>query len=280
MAATKLILIEGIPGSGKTTAARFVGQWLASQGIRTALFLEGAWDHPADFESVAVFDAQEYAKLLTAFPGEAAFLESQAIVHGGEHFFRYRQLQAAYPDLPGALIAELASREIYELPAETYRRLVRQRWQQFATSAAAGDTTFVFECAFMQNPMTMMLGRHDEPAADAGALVLDLAGIVQPLSPRWLYLHTAGVRASLTQVASARPAEWLDFVIAYHTQQGHGKAQGWEGFDGLVSFYEMRQSVELALLPRLPFPGLLLHRTDWAQDEERIAAFLAETFAG
>ena len=65
---TKLILIEGIPGSGKTSAARFICNWLESHGRRPRLFLEGDWQHPADFESVACLDDAEYARLRAQFP--------------------------------------------------------------------------------------------------------------------------------------------------------------------------------------------------------------------
>lgn len=283
MASTKLILVEGIPGSGKTTTAGFVARWLAARGIPTALFLEGNSDHPADFESIARLDEREFAALLARFPVQASLLKRAARVDGGDHFFRYRDLQDAHPHLPDMLFTALASYEIYELPAATFQRLLRRRWQQFAATAASGDTTYIFECAFLQNPLTMMLGRHDETPAAAGTLVLDLASIVQPLAPRWLYLDPGDVRATLASVAQTRPPEWLEFVIAYHTRQGHGRAQGWRGFDGLVCFYEMRRAVELALLPRLPFPGLLLHHMawadrTWAENEERIASFLTPAF--
>jgi hypothetical protein len=68
-------------------------------------------------------------------------------------------------------------------------------------------------------------------------------------------------------------------VIAYHTQQGHGKTQGWQGSEGLVRFYELRQAIGLALLPQLPFPGLLVPHTLWAAVQEQIDAFLASSFS-
>jgi hypothetical protein len=44
--ATRLILIEGMIGSGKTTTAMRVGDWLARQGENARVFCEGAADHP------------------------------------------------------------------------------------------------------------------------------------------------------------------------------------------------------------------------------------------
>ena len=46
MGAAQLILIEGMIGSGKTTTAVRVGDWLARQGENARVFLEGAADHP------------------------------------------------------------------------------------------------------------------------------------------------------------------------------------------------------------------------------------------
>ncbi len=279
MVETKLILVEGLPGSGKTTTARFVADWLKQRGVETAVFLEGNLDHPADVESVACLDEQEYANLKAQFSAEADFLVSQVVKEGDDYFFRYRYLQQTYPQLPQALVVALARYEIYELSAEKYRRLVRQRWQHFAESAAAEDVTYIFECCFLQNPLTLFLGRHNEPVTAAQAFILELAAAVQALRPRWFYLHPGEARTTLVQAAQSRPQEWLDFVIAYHTQQGHGKAQGWQGFEGLVHFYEMRQAIELALLPQLPFPGLLVHPTDWAADQASITSFLTRTFS-
>ena len=46
MGAPRLILIEGMIGSGKTTTATRVGDWLARQGENARVFCECAADHP------------------------------------------------------------------------------------------------------------------------------------------------------------------------------------------------------------------------------------------
>jgi thymidylate kinase len=56
---TKLIVVEGIPGSGKTTTANFIKELLDERNISNQLFLEGDLNHPADFESVACLDETE-----------------------------------------------------------------------------------------------------------------------------------------------------------------------------------------------------------------------------
>jgi hypothetical protein len=273
---TKLVIVEGIPGSGKTTAAEFIRDWLAERGARTALYLEGDLDHPADFESVACLDEGEYARLLEQFPACRDLLEQRAVIKGGERFLGYRKLQLEFREqLPDELIRQLANYEIYELHIAKYHQLLLERWRAFAELAAQSNEVYIFECCFLQNPLTMYLGRHDEPIEAAKEHILQTAEVIASLDPILIYLHPGEAGETLRRVARVRPQEWLDFVIAYHTQQGHGKAQGWQGFEGMVKFYEMRQSIELDLLTCLPWRSLLVPHVDWAQDQARISAYLS-----
>ena len=58
-AQSQLILVEGIPGSGKTTMAEFVDRWLERNGLRSRLYTEGNLDHPADYKEHAWFTQAE-----------------------------------------------------------------------------------------------------------------------------------------------------------------------------------------------------------------------------
>lgn len=56
----KLILIEGLPGFGKSTAAQLVYEILTEAGNNAQLFLEGNLDHPADYDGAACLTKAEY----------------------------------------------------------------------------------------------------------------------------------------------------------------------------------------------------------------------------
>jgi hypothetical protein len=276
---TQLILVEGIPGSGKTSVAQFIAAWLATRGFETALYLEGDWNHPADFESAACLNRNQYEEIKAQFLQQAAFLDQQVTVRGRDYFLSYRQIEHEYGEqIPPALIDALARFEIYELPIGEFRRLLLQRWQSFADHAAQENRIYIFECCFLQNPLTMYLGRNAESVVSSQTFILEIAESIRILNPYLIYLYPENVEATLRSVARTRPSEWLDFVIAYHTQQGYGKVQGWQGFEGLVQFYELRQRVELELLGRLPFSTLAIRHLDWAQDYARIESGLREIF--
>lgn len=66
--ATKLIIIEGLPGSGKSTAAQIVYDILKHKGINAELYSEGNYNHPADFDGVAYFNSEDFNILQQAHP--------------------------------------------------------------------------------------------------------------------------------------------------------------------------------------------------------------------
>ncbi len=273
---SKLILIEGIPGSGKTSTARFVCERLEQQGRQPALFLEGDWNHPADYESVACLDQREYARLQRQFPAHVDFLSQHARLKNGEWFFSYRKMQQEHAEqAPEALFEALACFEIYDLPAEKHQRLMRHGWQSFAARALDDDFTYVFECCFLQNPTTTLLARHNFPVEAVHRHIMGLADIIQPLQPRLIYLAPQNPRATLEEIRRERPQEWADYVSAYLTGQDYGKAHRLDGFEGVIQFYEMRQALELEFLPELPMPSLVMtDAPDWDRRHQYIESFL------
>jgi len=274
---SKLILIEGIPGSGKTSTARFVCDRLAQQGQQPALFLEGDWNHPADYESVACLEQSEYAGLQEQFPTCLDFLSQHAELKNGEWFFSYRKMQHENPEqAPDALFEALAHFEIYDLPAEKHQRLMRQSWRNFAGRALDDDFTYVFECCFLQNPTTTLLARHNLPVEAIYQHVRALADAIQPLQPRLIYLAPQNPRAALEHVRAERPKEWADYVTGYLTGQEFGKTRGLDGFEGVIQFYEMRQKLEVQLLRDLPFQSLMLEHSgkEWQRCNDEISTFI------
>ena len=47
-----LVMVEGLPGSGKSTTAHGIAAWLVEQQVPVEHWAEGRVDHPVDFEQV------------------------------------------------------------------------------------------------------------------------------------------------------------------------------------------------------------------------------------
>jgi hypothetical protein len=183
-------------------------------------------------------------------------------------------------DQAHALASVLADDDIYNLTPGDFMRLTLDRWEDFATKAAAGDAVYVFECCLLQNQLTTLMAVHDLPPEPIGAHLAQIARAIAPLDPLVIYLEPPSIRAALEQAAAERPPEWLEFVSAYTCGQAWGKKRGLNGLEGVVAFYEARRDLEKALFTELFPHGLWLERAglDWALSRAQVRDYLADGF--
>jgi hypothetical protein len=278
MSPTKLILLEGIPGSGKSTAGAMLQTFLDEAGYRVRFWREGDFDNPADFEGVACLGRHQYQRLISHHPELVELFEEQLVVRGEDHLIKYRKLQELHSEqIPARLIVELSSYDVYDgLPVGEYCRLALDRWQDFVASAQASDEITILECVYLQNPLTVMLARHNVNPSLAREHLSKLTRIVGPLTPLVLYLKPRDVRAALLHVRAERPREWAEFVTWYLTGQEYGKAHNLQGYEGVIQFYEMRQKLEVDLLQDLPIRSLVIEHggKEWEHHYTEIMAFI------
>jgi hypothetical protein len=283
MSKTKLILLEGIPGSGKSTAATHLEEYLKAKGLTVRFWREGNFDHPADFEGIARLSEAEFRDLLSHYPPLTDLFHSQLTVRGADYLLKYRKLQQLHPqEMPVSLIDELSRYDVYDgLPVGEYCRLALDRWQDFQRASNESDEITLLECCFLQNPLTVMLARHDSDPQVARNQIATIAEIIKSLNPLVIYLHPHNVRAALEHVRAERPKEWADFVTWYLTGQAYGKAHDLYGYEGVIQFYEIRQKLEVGILKDLSIPSLVIQHSgaDWNRIDREIVDFVAPHIA-
>lgn len=270
-----LLLVEGLPGAGKSTLAHSLAEWLTAQRAPAGYWPEGRPDHPVDFEQVAALDVATFDALCERFPDWEAPLRAATTAEGDVLVVKH----GTVPGLPGAVAAELSAFDVYDGPitAGLHSRLLTESWRRFGEAPPPAEIQ-VWECVLIQNPVCALIARLDESPAVLEQHVRGLVDAVSSHAPALVYLDTGDPLPALERVAGSRPSEWLEFVIGYHTEQGFGLRQGLSGFDGYVEFMRHRRRVELELLPRLALPTLVLPATPdtWASTTEAARAFAAE----
>jgi Cdc6-like AAA superfamily ATPase len=265
---TKLILIEGNPGSGKTTTAGNLSKYLSEKGMEHVVYLEGDLHHPADFESVACFTEQEYSELLKKYSDDLSLLQSITVFKEGYYFIPYAKSKLEYKDsFPEALYVELEGYDVYKIPVERYGEVILNRWRHFSEEAEKQDKIYIFECAFLQNPINTFLARDDRPKSEIIDYFSQLANTIEKLNPLILYYYQDNVKETLDRVVNTRSKEWLDFVTWYWTGQEYGKNRGLKGYEGVVSYLQDKKQLDLDILKTIPIQHLLLDNSsyDWEQ---------------
>jgi hypothetical protein len=275
-----LILVEGIPGSGKTSTAQYIKQLFDIFETPSQLYLEGSLDHPADYESVACLDEEEFRHLKASYPecievinqftGSLRCLRNYKMIY-------YGKLQQELPsEKNNHLFRELSKHDVYNLPMEMYEQLIIERWIEFSRQVQMNEEIIILECCFLQNPLTVMFGRFNQTELIVTEFIKRIERIIQPLNPRLIYFHQDDIKKTLNRVIKERPKEWLEHIIWYFTEQGYGKSKGYQGFDGLCEVLKERKRYELDIINLLYLDKLVINNTenDWEHVLKEIRNFL------
>ena len=256
------VLVEGLPGSGKSTTAHDIAAWLVDEGVEVEHWPEGATDHPVDFEQVAVLRADDLAAIASQWPDAAPVLHQVAEPSGDVWLVRSQH----HPALPAELVERLRRHDAYDgdVPPELHSAVLVDSWRRHGasvtgTGVGAGrraEAVQVWECVLLQNPVCALVARADQPLEVLERHVTELVGAVRSHAPALVYLDTGDPRPFLERAAAERPAEWLDVVVGYHTERGLGLRRGLVGFDGYVEFMRLRREMELEVVQALSDAGL------------------------
>ncbi|MCA0149917.1 hypothetical protein LCD52_14050 [Rossellomorea vietnamensis] len=258
---SNLIIVEGIPGSGKSTTAHYIKEHLEKEGVKVKLFQEGDTSHPADYESTACLDEGQFNTILEKFPEHEESIKGDAQKKGDHYFISYRH----FLDTDPALVEYLASNDVYELDLDTFEDVSYHYWKEFVEETAFGDDVYIFECCFLQNPFTKFIAMHNAEPERLENHLKKISSLISPLNPLLIYFYQENLDQSFHHVYEERSQEWREFFTDYHVNQGYGKENRLKGYRGLVEFLEMRRDLELRILEGLPVRHMLIENgeKDW-----------------
>ena len=285
----RLLLVEGIPGSGKTTTARSAARWLAGAGARVAVYCEGD-PQPADLAWQWWLPPEEFEAVCRLHPGAEAEMRRCAWVGAAGVAVAYTKVDA---DRCGGLWPEVQAamqgREPFNgtIPAATFVDMLAARWAEFGASEVSADDAdvVVFDGAFLQNTLVELVLFADR---DADAITVDLRRLVESVA-RWrpvlLRLVPVDPVAALEAVGRERldpddRPEWRNAVEAYTADTPWARARGLSSPGALQAYLTHRQRLEAEVLPRLPLEWVDLASPvgtcqPWEPFEEQLTAALA-----
>jgi adenylate kinase family enzyme len=268
---TKLILVEGLPGSGKSTTAQLINDILKENKEDPQLFLEGNVEHPADYEACSYFSKEEFADLLEQYSDLRPILIRHAVEQTEGFILSWYMLrqEVGESSFPETLQKKLWEHDIYELPLEKNIELITKNWKKFCDTARKNDQTYIFECCFIQNPVT--IGTVKYGASDEAVMeyVNRLAKIIEPLNPILIYIDQKDLRRSFTKAVQERSKEWSEGFMDYYTNQGYGKKHGAEGMEGVLSVLEARNQLESKIFEALNMEKFKIDNSEFNRDHHK-----------
>lgn len=253
----RLILVEGIPGSGKTTIAYKIKEAMDSKGIKARLFNEGD-SHPADLAWSACLTLEEYENILKENPDMADKIKENTRIEDDYAIVAYTKL--GLPMKSKGLIEFFEGKELYDgkSSVDTFKELHLKRWRAFAESVKDDECINIFECAYLQNHVNELMSRNDQSFDDIESYMVELIDTVKELNPKLVYLTQPDIKETIRRVAEERVSpdkskwdDWIDLVIKYVEASPYGQAKEYKGYDGCIKFIEDRKKIEEKIIADL-----------------------------
>ncbi|WP_195988077.1 hypothetical protein [Clostridium sp. D53t1_180928_C8] len=276
---SRLILVEGIPGAGKTTTARKIKENLIEQGKEVILYEEGV-SHPADMAWNAYLKEEEYNEFIkrcselwevskkSISKEELIYrIQNQARIEDSNVILAYTRID--FPEeIYWSLIDDVASKEICDgrKSLDEFRGIHLKRWSRFAKEALLNDTIYIFECAFLQNHIFELLGVYEKSDEEIYLYLRNLLETVKALEPYIVYIDPSSVEDIIIQAANERKspdvsrADWIDEIAEWVSNINFGKSHKLKGIEGVISFCRERLRLDKLMIKKLDVPVTIIKR--------------------
>ena len=276
---SRLILVEGIPGAGKTTTARKIKEKLIDEG-KEPIFYEEGMSHPADMAWNACLKEDEYndfiKKCSEMWEGSKKSISKEELISRIQRQTRIEDNNVilAYTkiDFPEdcywSLIGDVASKEICDgrKSLDEFRDIHLRRWSKFAEQALLNDNIYIFECAFLQNHIFELLGVYEKSDEEIYLYLKSLLETVKSLSPSIVYIEPSSVEDIIIQAANeskspegSRP-DWIDEVANWVSNMNFGKSHNLKGIEGVFYFCKERLRIDKLMIEKLNVSVTIIKR--------------------
>ena len=276
---SRLILVEGIPGAGKTTTARKIKEKLIDEGKEAILYEEGM-SHPADMAWNACLKEDEYydfiKKCSEMWEGSKKSISKEELISRIQRQTRIEDNNVilAYTkiDFPEdcywSLIGDVASKEICDgrKSLDEFRDIHLRRWSKFAEQALLNDNIYIFECAFLQNHIFELLGVYEKSDEEIYLYLKSLLETVKSLSPSIVYIEPSSVEDIIIQAANERKSpegsrpDWIDEVANWVSNMNFGKSHNLKGIEGVFYFCKERLRIDKLMREKLNVSVTIIKR--------------------
>lgn len=266
----RLILVEGIPGAGKTTISKKIKKHLKDKGLDAVLYNEGDM-HPADMAWNALLSREEYSKIIKENKENEKIIRDNSVFEGDYVILAYTKL--GFHRKQNKLMEFLEEHEIYDgrVPIKVFKDIHLKRWKKFEKEMLEEENKIIiFECSFLQNHVNELLAIHNKDANFIKEYLNDLIKTVSNLNPKLIYLKQASIEETINRVAKERVScnkemylDWIDITIEYFKNSSYGKQNKINGLEGLIMYLEKRQEIELEVIENLPIDKIVITNKDY-----------------
>ena len=206
----RLILLEGLPGTGKTMNSYKLYEQLARNGLDVRWLHEVSQPHPTLFFSESCMTKEEYRLFIEKYPETANGLNGIAEVRATTVGIDYLTLARRMPGQENTVwYQELLQYDAMVFPLERYEPIAYEKWEAFVNAALRNDTIYILDSSIFQYQIfTFLLNGADYQRL--ARFVRGIMDMLKPLRPALIYLYRENTRDSIEFMEKQRGVKDLE----------------------------------------------------------------------
>ena len=241
----RLILIEGLPGTGKTTLSEQIFKRLIGRGIQAELLLEENEKIPSNFFNIAGIPKDDF----TAYENNIATATKT-------DNYVFVKLDDCNEETANILRRYDVGDEFNPfMSAQEYACCTLEWWQNWVGNSEM-ESVLILDSAFMQCPINEMIFRKASDS-EVKAYIRAIAEVIKPLNPLCIYLRRKNAKKAIDFAKIVKGEHW---------------AKGIEGLVdmGCSDLFERRFDLENILLASISNIVCNIVDYDWSDAEIKI----------
>jgi len=275
MEQTKLILVEGLPSTGKSTNSGFLLDQLEKNGRRAKWVHEVARPHPTLFFFEASLGESEYREYISHHPQTASVLAKQVIKHGdfyGIDLLEIEWNQSAVFSKDAFL--ELKQYDVWNYSIERYIEIAVEKWKSFVERQMSSDEIVILDSSIFQFQIYSFL-LAEKSYEKLRNFIQKLLDIITPLNPMLVYFYRENTNDTIDFLIRDRGASFLERIWERDRNQPYYKDRP-SGSEGYKMFLLDYGEYANRLFNLIPFPKLALEITEgkWSKYQHSLLQFL------
>ena len=273
---SQLIMLEGLPSTGKTTNARLIHIQLERNHINAKWIHEVAVPHPVLFFDEVGLTRDEYVKFIKTYPEAADILNKIAVFKRSTVGIHLPEIQWNYKNKIGEDVYQaLLEFDTWKFPLDVYKKFALEKWEHFAEKALENrDDVYIIDSAIFQFQIFSFLFKN-RPYEELQSFIGQITNIIQPLNPCLIFLYRENTEATIDYLENERGTSNLEYMWHRDKAQPYyaHKPPGAESFKQFLRDYACMAAL---LFNKFPANKISLEISDgnWACHEEEMLSFL------
>lgn len=272
---TKLIVLEGMPGTGKTTDSFFLLSQLKHSCIAARWVHENARPHPTSYFNEACLSYEELELFFQRFPNTRSIIEKIGMKRRTTIELDLMEIKWHYIKHFGDDAYDEISRfDVWNFDLDLYERVALEKWEAFVSEALKGEEVILLDSSLFQYQIFTFLLKN-APYERMRGFVKKLYNIISPLKPVLIYLYREKTEDAIAYLEKQRGAEFLEYIYERDKNEPFyiNRPKGAEGMREFLRYYGCwtNNLYETAACKKM---SLELSKEQWNRYEEELMSFL------